>query len=303
VSDWHRLYARPGGTVAAFAVSADGLVYAATSAGVFTSTDAGCAWLRPSRDEIVPFNEAISVSPDGTVYLGTRTGLYRSIDGAKTWGHVLAGARVLSLATSGDLLLVGTEQDGVLRSDDRGRSFSGANAGLVDLGVLAMALSPHFEQDGTAFVATTSGLYRTRNGGKSWRALDIDAAVQCLWISQDGVVLAGTESDGLLRSHDAGAHWESASTLLTASVTAIAHSERSGHIAIATEHGIAISADAASSWRMIAADRGPVLALEFVSDVLLAGLHRDGVARATEPFDNWNYANAGLHPSDRRRCN
>jgi photosystem II stability/assembly factor-like uncharacterized protein len=294
VSGWQRLYARPGGTVTAFAVSADGLVYAATSAGVFTSTDAGRTWLSPFQGEIVPFNEAISISPDGSVYVGTRTGLYRSTDGLTTWGHVLAGARVLSLVAAGDLLLVGTEQDGVLRSDDRGRNFSGANAGLVDLGVLAMALSPEFGQDGTAFVATASGLYRTRNGAKSWRALDLDAAVQCLCISEHGVVLAGTESDGLLRSNDGGAHWESVSTVLAASVTAIAHSERSGHIAIATEHGIAISADAATSWRMTAVDIGSVLALEFVSDALLAGLHRDGVARAAEPFDNWIYANEGL---------
>jgi photosystem II stability/assembly factor-like uncharacterized protein len=306
VSDWERLYARPGGTVAGFATLSDDaggtVVCAATSAGVFTSGDAGRTWIRSSGGETIPFNEAICVSRDGTAYVGGRNGLYRSDDGASSWQRILVGARVLSLGVHGDLLLVGTEQDGVLRSEDRGRTFAGANAGLIDLSVVAMALSPEFERDGTAFLASTSGLYRTRNGGKSWRPLDVDAAVQCLCVSpaltQGGLVLAGTESEGLLRSDDAGAHWEPFPELLATSITAIAHSNGSAKIAAATELGIAISECGSTSWRMTAADIGPVLALEFATaesgEVLLAGLHRNGVARAVEPFDRWICSNEGL---------
>jgi photosystem II stability/assembly factor-like uncharacterized protein len=265
---------------------------------VFTSADAGATWLAPSRSELVPFNEAIAVSADGIVYVGSRNGLYRSADQGQSWDQLLAGARVLSLAASAELLLVGTERDGVLRSEDHGRSFSGANAGLIDLSVIAIAVSPAFEQDGTAFVATTSGLYRTRNGGKSWRPLDVDAAAQCLCISQDGLVLAGTESDGLLRSNDGGTHWEPVSTLLAASVTAIAHSRHSGTTAVATDQGIAISENSSESWTLTGADLGPVLAVHFAStddgEVLLAGLYREGVTRAVDPFDRWSSSNAGL---------
>jgi photosystem II stability/assembly factor-like uncharacterized protein len=50
---------------------------------------------------------------------------------------------------------------------------------------------------------------------------------------------------------------------------------------------------------MTASDIGPVLALDFVTgesgEVLIAGLHRGGVARAAEPFDHWMRSNDGLH--------
>jgi photosystem II stability/assembly factor-like uncharacterized protein len=306
VSDWERLFTRPGGTVAAFATaraeSGRVLVLAATAAGVYTSADAGRAWCRPAAGESVPFNEAIGVSRDQTIYAGGRNGLYRFDEKGKTWQPILLGARVLTLAAGGDVLLVGTEQDGVLRSEDGGRTFAGANAGLLDLTVMALALSPDFQRDSTAFLASASGVYRTRNAGKSWRPVDVDAAVQCLYVSPmftwDGLVLAGTESEGLLRSDDAGAHWEPVSEFPATSITAIARSNPSGMIAVATDHGIALCDNGSTAWRITGADIGPVLALTFASDVagevLLAGLHRNGVARSAEPFDGWRLSNDGL---------
>ncbi len=306
MSEWERVFSRPGGTVAAFATvraeSGGALILAATAAGVYTSADAGRTWSHQAAVESVPFIETIEVSRDQTIYLGGRNGLYRSDHQGKTWQQILRSARVLTLAASGDVLLVGTEQDGVLRSDDGGRTFTGANAGLLDLTVMALALSPDFERDGTAFLASASGLYRTRNGGKSWRPVDVDAAVQCLYVSpsltQDGLVLAGTESEGLLRSDDTGAHWEAVSEFPCTGITAIARSNCSGTIAAASDFGIALGDAGSTAWRMTGKDIGPVLALTFTSDatgdVLVAGLHRNGVARAAEPFDCWTQSTAGL---------
>jgi photosystem II stability/assembly factor-like uncharacterized protein len=304
VSTWQRLSKRPGGTVAGFACAGEH-VFAAAMAGVFRSSDGGTSWNATSVHAAVPFCEAI-VAPTESVreqllFVGGRNGLHRSEDHGTTWVQALSGGRVLSIAMSRDVLLIGTEQDGILRSGDGGHTFAGANAGLTDLTVLTLALSPDFERDGTGFAATLSGLYRTRNAGKSWRALDFDTSVQCLSVSprfgEDRIVLAGTESDGLLRSDDGGAHWSPVSDLRDRSVTAIVFSTRT--IAVATDVGVAISADGGVSWRMTAADVGPVLALTITrtasGDVLLAGLHRNGVARAAEPFDCWTTANNGLH--------
>ena len=98
---------------------------------------------------------------------------------------------MFSLATApigerGNVLLAGTEADGVLRSEDGGRTWAGANAGLLDLTALALAVSPRFESDRTGFAGTASGLYRTRNRAGSWRAVETDLAepaVQCLALS------------------------------------------------------------------------------------------------------------------------
>src|SRR5205823_303824 len=118
---------------------------------------------------------------------------------------------------------------GVLRSEDDGRTWTGANAGLVDLTVIALALSPAFASDRIGFAGTASGLYRTRNGARSWREVDTtvdDPAVQCLAVSptfaEDGLVLAGTEAHGLLRSDDGGATWYQPVSLADRCVTAVA---------------------------------------------------------------------------------
>jgi photosystem II stability/assembly factor-like uncharacterized protein len=306
VSDWEQLSARPGGTVAALATAGSVHIFAATMAGVYQSVDAGSSWSATGVHAGLPFCEAIAASADSghdqALHVGGRNGLYRSQDSGRTWRQTLAGGRVMSLALSPGVLLVGTEQDGVLRSEDRGDTFDGSNAGLLELTILALALSPEFERDGTGFAATPSGLYRTRNGGKSWRALEVDTAVQCLALSrrfaEDHTVFAGTESAGLLRSSDAGAHWETVPTLSGGSVTALAFSTRAT-IAAATDTGVAVSSDGGGTWRTIASDFGAVLTLAFApnagSEVLVAGLHRNGVARAVEPFERWTLANDGLN--------
>ncbi|MBV9324572.1 MAG: hypothetical protein JO352_12380 [Chloroflexi bacterium] len=322
MSDWEQLAARPGGTVAALATAttADGqtLVFAATSAGVYRSSDRGQTWTATSPNDVVPFNEAILASPgfatDRTLFVGGRNGLYRSLDGASTWSRVLTGGHVTSLAVAPEVIFAGTEVDGILRSEDGGRTWSSANPGLLDLTVLALALSPAFERDGTGLAATASGVYRTRNAGKSWREIDLglEVAVQCLALSptfaEDRLALAGTEADGLLRSDDGGARWEPVAGLDGHSITAIAFSSRypgRPTLAVATDAGIAISEDAGRAWRMIAADVGAVLTLTFVpgashgvdvahDEVLLAGLHRDGVARLAVDGQGWTLANDGL---------
>src|SRR4051794_18054863 len=209
---WERLAAFEGGTVSwlASAPAADGTqhVFAATPVGVFRSLDLGLTWSPLDPSSAVAGVEVVAASPgyanDGIVFVGAREGLFRWQEGPAGWTHLLASARVLSLIVrQGDdarmTLLAGTEDDGILVSRDGGLTWTGANPGLLDLTILALAVSPDFEQDGLAFAATTTGLYRTRNGGESWRIIELDwddVAVQCLALSpdfaEDRVVLAGT---------------------------------------------------------------------------------------------------------------
>ncbi len=321
---WERVAGRAGGTVTGLATAtmADGttVVLAATAIGLHRSDDGGQTWTPASIGSIAPFVEVVAPSPnfanDHTIFVGTRNGLYRSLDGGQTWELRLVGSRMLSIALAPDYarenqLFVGTETDGALRSPDAGRTWTSANPGLLDLTVLALALSPRFEQDQTGFAATASGLYRTRNGGKSWRAVELDLedpAVQCLAVSpdfaEDSLVLAGTEADGLLRSDDGGATWEVVPDLADRGVTAIAFAGRgdgAGAIAAATVDGIALSDDSGQSWRIVGGDLGPVLTLVFVphagGEALLAGLPKAGIMRSTDGGETWAPANDGLSAS------
>ena len=62
------------------------------------------------------------------------------------------------------ILLLGTNEDGVLRSADQGRTWASWNFGLVDFNVLCLAISPAFDRDETVFAGTGSGLFLSRDG-------------------------------------------------------------------------------------------------------------------------------------------
>jgi len=234
---WERVAGDAGGTIGGLApalVAGRSLVFAATSVGVYRSSDGGRTWLPSADGNTVPFAEVVAPSAcfehDRTLFVCAGDGLYRSSDGGESWQPVLVGSRMLSVsvAISADdgredphqVLLAGTETDGVLRSEDGGRTWTGANAGLLDLTALALALSPRFASDRIGFAGMASGLYRTRNGARSWREVETglpETAVQCLALSptfaDDRLVLAGTEADGLLRSDDAGGTWRRPASL------------------------------------------------------------------------------------------
>jgi BNR/Asp-box repeat protein len=287
---WQRIAGDSGGTVAALAsalTDAGPVVFAATSVGVFRSTDGGSTW---TAGTAVPFAEGLAVSTqfetDRTLFACTADGLYRSTDAGQTWQPVLVGSRILGVATlDGGVVIAGTEADGVLRSEDTGRTFRTANAGLLDLSTTCLAT-----QGNLGFAGTPTGLHRTRNGARSWRPV-CDAAIQCLAIS-DSIAFAGTEESGLLRCQDGGTTWHTVSSITSGGVTALATSDNK--VAAATDRGIAISHDRGETWR-ISSSPGTVLALAVVGDTILAGLHAQGVARSMADAATWSMANAGLN--------
>lgn len=112
------------------------------------------------------------------------------------------------------VLLAGSAGGGILRSHNRGHSWTVCNFGLRDYTVLTIAWAPvaPAEQWPTwevVFAGTEEGLYRSPNGGRGWkRSEGIDGVVQIIAVSPhfhtDGIVLAGTEEQGLWISTDGG---------------------------------------------------------------------------------------------------
>ena len=112
------------------------------------------------------------------------------------------------------VLLAGTEGDGVLRSTDRGHRWTPCNYGLRNYTVLSLAWAPidpaaRWPGRELVFAGTEEGIYRSPSGGRGWKRSDSpDAAYQSIAISpsfhKDGLVLVGTEDQGLWRSADSG---------------------------------------------------------------------------------------------------
>ena len=212
--------------------SMDRTCFAACASGLYRSGDGGSSWdllSIPAAQNNEPLVvTAVAVSPqfhtDGAVFAAVKGGILRSSDGGDTWftaGFAAPPPLFTALAISPNyvqdgLIFAGTMEDGVFSSTDRGVHWKPWNFGLFDLAVLSLALSPKLRDDETVFAGTETGLYRSTNGGRAWRLTEFpeaNAPVLCLAAFEDAltnelVVLAGTESHGLMISLDSGVNWK-----------------------------------------------------------------------------------------------
>lgn len=152
-------------------------------------------------------------APHGAAYL---------LDGLEEWQAAWmdgAAPMVLCLAadpeveTSG-VLLAGSESEGVFRTTNRGRRWVPCNFGLHNYTILTLAWAPPMDRDNwlrreIVFAGTEEGIYRSPNGGRGWKRAECpDAPYQSIAVGPDfhstGVVLAGSEDQGLWRSNDGG---------------------------------------------------------------------------------------------------
>lgn len=217
------------GTILGFAASPefgrDGICLVASRDGLLKTSDRGVSWQSPYGEtaETSGFpTTAVTVSPsfaqDGVVLASIPGGIGRSDDAGATWRFTqlpLPPPLISCLTLSPDFgrdgcAFAGSLQDGVLRSDDGGTTWQAWNAGLFDHEVLSLAISPNFADDRTLFVGTGTGLFRSRNAGRSWTACGMptdDPAILTLAAGPTGALFAGTEDAGLWHSPDLGGVW------------------------------------------------------------------------------------------------
>jgi photosystem II stability/assembly factor-like uncharacterized protein len=157
--------------------------------GVRRTADGGRTWLDCGLPAPGVFSLAVSAA-DGAVYAGTEpSALYRSDDGGETWRE-LAGllelpsrptwsfpprpwtSHVRWIAPSphdGDLLLVGIELGGLMRSTDGGVTWQDHRPGAQPD---VHSLTWHPQVEGRAYEAGGGGAAWSEDGGETWRPAD-----------------------------------------------------------------------------------------------------------------------------------
>jgi photosystem II stability/assembly factor-like uncharacterized protein len=157
--------------------------------GVRRSGDGGRSWVECELPERGVFSLAVSAA-DGAVYAGTEPSrLFRSDDGGASWRELKALVELPSQPTwsfpprpwtshvrwiapsphEGDLLLVGIELGGLMRSADGGRSWQDHRPGAQrDVHSLAW----HPETPGRAYEAGGGGAAFSTDGGETWQPAD-----------------------------------------------------------------------------------------------------------------------------------
>ncbi len=159
----------------------DGVLFAGTMEdGVFCSADRGGHW-SPWNFGLLDLRiicMAISrdFANDEMLFVGTESGIFRSTNGGRAWREVnfhTEWAPVHSLALSpgyadDGVLFAGAESCGLVRSDDRGRTWTRLGAEVIAEAMNGIVLSAEFPANADVLVSLDDALLVSRDGGQSW---------------------------------------------------------------------------------------------------------------------------------------
>jgi photosystem II stability/assembly factor-like uncharacterized protein len=295
-------------TVTSLHFSPQGVLYAATDAGVFRLPANGSTWADVSHNlPKLPVTQVFAhPTVAGLVFATTPFGVYSSNDplSSGTWYQwTTESARLVSTDPSGFVFHVAAEHGRMTMSWDYGQHWIRGDTGMQNtfVGALAQVAGPNGPR---VLAGTDLGIYAADNSG--WQAtLPLTEAVFDLE-ARGSTVYAGTESSGVWKSTDAGSTWlHTAQGIVPTRVSAFsrqaADADKVRLIFAATASGIFSSADEGAHWqpirlpdasvvRTVAADpvRGPIV---------YVGSH-GSVWRSTDGGKSFTRSSAGLPNED-----
>lgn len=205
-------------------------VYAATTVGVFRSTDGGRLWderMTGMKEVHIVFTLATDPARPHVFYAGTTGGAYRSTDRTATWKKI---------------------NDGLIPAEILDASLA--------LGVSALAIDPR--NPDTVYAGTNNGLFKTTNMGESWTRIGLSLADQYISSlvidpTNPSILYAGGRA-GIQKSLDGGQTWQAMNQgLETLNVRTIVMSPRDPQTLYAGTNGSGLyrSTDGAGTWARI----------------------------------------------------
>lgn len=125
------------------------ILFASACTGIYRSENAGGLWkkLRNGLPAEAKRTRTLQLDPSdpSVIYAGTTIGLFVSRNGGASWKRLLSDVVVNAVAVSpdtGNTILVGTDDAGVLKSEDRGLSFHPSNQGFTHRQISTLVRDP-----------------------------------------------------------------------------------------------------------------------------------------------------------------
>ena len=163
------------------------IIYSSACSGVYRSTDQAQSW---SRLRIVPERFSIRahlVYPDPVdphrIYTGTTEGLFVSNNDGKVWKRLTPADVVVNAIqvnpANNQQIMIGTEYQGVLISEDSGKKWKESNVGFVHKQIPWFTPDPAVAGNLVAGVHSGSGgFYRYDNQGNGWTPFNIQSGMR-----------------------------------------------------------------------------------------------------------------------------
>ncbi|MFN0037036.1 MAG: exo-alpha-sialidase [Saprospiraceae bacterium] len=256
---------------------------------IFQSTDGGQTWLDISAG--LPGDKPVDyfLARNGEAFLGTANGLYHSpiISAAPVWEKEF----LLNEQFTG----VFPGRAGLYARSFRNGFFQKTGGSGIWMPVFADLKNQHFRTifetpNGTLFIGTDSGIFKSTDHGKTWKHVFEDGWV--ISMVESGGVLICTNEQGILRSADGGEHWD---VVLSEGGVGIAVEVIEGGFAAITYNTesktrrVRISEDGGKTWQPIDAELPPASSIASIKQVgkyFFCG-HPDGIFRSADRGKTW----------------
>ncbi|HEV2855360.1 MAG TPA: hypothetical protein VHC97_21370 [Thermoanaerobaculia bacterium] len=186
-----------------------GELWASTCGWVYHTLDRGGKWERTKEGFDERRTTSFAALPNGRLLAGTVAGLHVSDDGGKTFHRVGdPGIAVMSIAwhpSNPERVIFGTEGAGTWISEDGGTTLRPSAAGMINTRVSTFGVVGDEILVGVSHAGPFSGLYSSRDGGKSFGNFQFLPTVLDVALHQ-GRLFAATEQ-GLFERRGQGWHW------------------------------------------------------------------------------------------------
>ena len=264
---------------------------------------------------------SISLHPTnpGIIYVATNDSVYKTRDGGQTWEEfpAFSSRRVTTLAIDPQLpatIYTGTMGDAVYKSPDGGQHWLPHNVGLKEHVSYVNQFVFHPVRNETIYLATTVGVFRTTDGGRTWEEQmagmkEVHIVVALAMDPKNPALLYAGTTGGAYRSRDGAASWQKVNSglipedLLDASLALgvnqlVVDPVDSKIVYAGTTNGLFKTTDQAQSWTRI----GQALPDQYISSLVIHPVQHDnlyvggraGVQKSTDGGRTWQAMNAGL---------
>jgi len=274
--------------------------------GMYGTSDGGESWETLGLTDWGIFC-ALCLQPN-TLYVGSTRGVFRSTDGAVTWSQVNEGitaTEIRSIACTDSVTVFAGTSSGLFRSTDAGQSWSESGSGIFPQSVTVLAVDHKRNLfAGNMVFQPNGGIYKSTDGGLSWRCVSADSikgmyvGINDLVVTQANTILAAVDGNGTIyRSSDDGEQWTLVRKIPGSRQVRSFAADTAGQVYGATwGDGVLRSTDDGQDWEYTNPGLPNLnvscLATRASDEVFAGGFW--GVARSTNGGDSWKDLSAGL---------
>lgn len=200
-----------------------------------------------------------------TLLFGHHDGVLRSEDSGRSWAPLGFGEDAMGMATGSDGTIIVAGHLVFQESRDGGASWTAIDADLPSLDIHAFARSGRDPDRMWAYLAG-GGVYESTDGGVTWSMAYEGDVIHLTALRADGVdVLLGVSPfEGLVRSMDGGRTWRGSGAPPASPVTSLAATTDGRIVILGGPDGLHRSDDGGASWRQIL--KAPTILAAAISD-------------------------------------